>query len=405
MAKPWRLFGVALLLSACGGSGGTEQAIAVTILSGPAEGETTGSTVTFTYAAEPAAAGFRCTLDGASAECEAGGATYRGLAVGSHRFAVVATSARGASSAAAERGFLVGAAPTVAVTLDPAAGPESALVVGPSGDIEFHAVDAVDPIAWSDCRLDGAAVSPCASPVPWAGLADGTTHAFTVTATDTRLGESTTATRSFTVDAAGPAVEILTPDADELTGPDVSPRFTAADPTGPVAVTCTLDDVAYPCEAGTPFAAQLGDGAPVLRVVAEDAVGNRTVATRAFRVDATPPTVVFDSSPQWKACRQMGTPMSKPDAVVYFTSGDALATASFTCTLRDLTAGSVVQEAACPFSAEVRPGTYRYAVAQSPGQVMDDHLYTLDVLAVDEVGNQVTRRHVTWVVDAANRCP
>ena len=170
-----------------------------TIDSGP-----TGSsaTPTFGFSSSQSPATFECALDaGAFAACSGPGNTHTTpvLTTGAHTFKVRATDAAGnPDPTAAERAFTVtasgGGADTVA--------PETTISKGPKkkskkkkATFEFASSEAGSTFA---CSLNGAAPSPCTSPLKVKGKKGKNT--FTVTATDAaKNADATPATYSWKV--------------------------------------------------------------------------------------------------------------------------------------------------------------------------------------------------------------
>ena len=365
----------------------------VTIVGGPSNGDATGTTVRFTYTADESNVTFRCTLDATSAACDASGITYTDLVPGtSHHFEVVAIDAASNTSAPATRDFTVGNGPTVIITLVPTKGPQDGAVVGPSGNILFTTLGGETGITFSACSLDGAPVAPCASPVPWANLTDGSTHEFDVTATNTTSSQSTMAKRSFTVDAAGPVVEVLSPSNGQISGTDVFVIFTATDPSTPVTTTCAVDGAPQACTAGAPFELLLTGGSRIFTITAEDAFGNKTVKTQQIEVDATGPNLTLTTQPG------VSCPSSSDggfDDAFRFSSDDPTPV-TFTCQLDGL---AVVD---CTLSGNT--GIKRW-------DDLSDGNHTMVITAFDAFGNPgpentdrngnviSTGVHITWLVD------
>ena len=161
--------------------------------SGP-DGPTNSSNATFRFSSEPNAS-FTCALNGDETPCNSGTKTYNGLSDGNYTFTVAATD---------QAGNVDGSPATRAFTVDTAA-PETILngVVGPSGSttsrtarFEFSSPDAT---ATFRCSVDGAAPSPCTSPVELSDLTVGS-HTFSVSARDRAMNQDASpATRTWTV--------------------------------------------------------------------------------------------------------------------------------------------------------------------------------------------------------------
>jgi hypothetical protein len=188
----------------------------VKIVSGPANDQTTGPSVTFNFTSDDPKATFACTFQGATAACNTGSATYTGLKpTGAmdpeYQFSVVATDLAGNASQPDSRHFKVGTGPGITIKLVPKFGPVDGPISSPDGHLEFSAVGGETGIMYSNCMLDSTPVA-CTSPVNFSGLQDGA-HKFTLTAVNTLLPgtDATHAERDFNVDAKAPVVTINLP--------------------------------------------------------------------------------------------------------------------------------------------------------------------------------------------------
>jgi hypothetical protein len=157
-----------------------------------------------------------------------------------------------------------------------AAGPaEGAAIADPTPTFEFSATGAP---AGYECRFDGAAFAPCASPFTAAGLGDGD-HAFEVRAIDGRLTDPTPAARGFAVDTTAPNTHITKwPKAKQrrLKGKHRRVELKFAWDSGDRDATyeCRFDKAEYKrCD--SPKRKKLDRGKHTLRVRATDALGNR----------------------------------------------------------------------------------------------------------------------------------
>jgi hypothetical protein len=164
--------------------------------SGPA-GETSATSATFTFSAEPGAS-FRCRLDDQPVETScASPRTYTGLDEGPHTFAVWARDGAGNEDATpATRSWTV-------VDTTP---PDTAIDSGPGQDSSTQSTSATftfssDQPGTFECAVDGGAFTACASPHALGGLAVGS-HTFRVRAVDAAGNEDPTpATRTWVVTA------------------------------------------------------------------------------------------------------------------------------------------------------------------------------------------------------------
>ncbi|HEX3173542.1 MAG TPA: hypothetical protein VHQ43_04895 [Solirubrobacterales bacterium] len=146
-----------------------------------------GGTATFTYHASETGAKFQCSLVAVAAvdafsECAASGKTYKELADGEYRFAVQATDA------AANQGLAASFEWTVDNSLGDTTPPDTAIDSAPpdpssqsTASFSYHSTETGSTF---ECRLEGAAFSPCpASGIEYSGLENGS-HSFFVRAID-----------------------------------------------------------------------------------------------------------------------------------------------------------------------------------------------------------------------------
>jgi hypothetical protein len=140
-----------------------------------------------------------------------------------------------------------------------------------------------------ECSIDHGTPSyaACSSPFTPAGALPDGTYTFHVRAIDS-LGHRAEELREFTVDTTPPPLSITF--GPSGTTSDSTPLFGFTAEAG-ATLACSIDQgtPSYgPCASATTHAASapLADGAYVFRVLATDAAGNRTTATRAFTVDA-----------------------------------------------------------------------------------------------------------------------
>jgi hypothetical protein len=113
-----------------------------------------------------------------------------------------------------------------------------------------------------------------------------------VEVTGAQHADPTPVQRTITVDTQTPVVTIDSGPSGATT--DSSPTFAFSSMDSTAAFTCSVDGAAFgPCSgAGSHTTATLGDGTHSFAVRATDAVGNASVATREFSVDATAPDTV-----------------------------------------------------------------------------------------------------------------
>ena len=146
-----------------------------------------------------------------------------------------------------------------------------------------------EPGASFECRLDGGAWGPCASPKSYTSLAEGN-HTFQVRAGDAAGNiDPTPASRTWTVDTVAPQTTIdvapTHPSADAA--PDF--EFSANEPGS--TFECRLDGGAWSACTSPKSYAGLADGSHTFQVRATDPAGNvdGTPATHTWTIDATAP--------------------------------------------------------------------------------------------------------------------
>jgi hypothetical protein len=176
-----RKIGAAVVLAAllaAGSASGRPAALSVTITDGPAD-PTTSTSATFTFTANERAASFSCSLDGGRAEPCSSGVSYAGLALGAHRFLVVAVS--GGEQANDSWSW------TVVAELPPGRPPAPTIYEAPPAEVASAEAMFAFRGSWPafECSLDGEAPAACASPAWYAGLAPGR-HEFRVRGADGR---------------------------------------------------------------------------------------------------------------------------------------------------------------------------------------------------------------------------
>jgi hypothetical protein len=139
------------------------------------------------------------------------------------------------------------------------------------------------------CALDGAAPTPCTSPLSIPGLASGS-HTFTVQTTDAFGAVSAPASAAFTLDTVPQAVSI-TAQPPALSN-NTNPSFAFSALKAGTTFQCALDGAALaPCTSPLSFTA-LVDGAHTLKVQGTDPAGNSSSASAAFTIDTAPPSGV-----------------------------------------------------------------------------------------------------------------
>ncbi len=247
------------------------------ITSGPT-GSSPDATATFVFSSEPGST-FECRLDGGSFAPCTSPYTTGPLSEGPHTFEVRATDALGNTGPVASRSF----------TRDVTA-PETQILFPDEGASRSQPVFVFfsdEPGATFECRVDGGAFEPCASPyLTDASLADGP-HTFEVRATDAAGNVGPVSSRSFVRDTTPPDAAV-TPGPSS--GGQQSFEFTASEPGS--TFECRVDGGSWePCS--SPFTTPaLPPGPHTFEVRARDAAGNVSdPVSYSFTVaaPATPP--------------------------------------------------------------------------------------------------------------------
>jgi hypothetical protein len=235
------------------------------------------SDIRFEYTAGEGAT-FMCSLDDPQLiDCPSPRA-YADLPDGPHVFTLQATDATGTTEVVKQ--FTIDTvAPDAQITAEPPP-------LGTAAAVSFSFT--AEAGATLECRLDAAEFAACASPQPYADLADGS-HTFALRASDA-AGNQTELSRTFAIDTVAPA-------APEVSG---GPDGFALSAEAGAALTCSLDGAAFAaCASGVSFPG-LGDGEHVLAVRATDAAGNASTTERRFTVThavAATPTPVATPVP------------------------------------------------------------------------------------------------------------
>jgi hypothetical protein len=255
-----------------------------TIDSGP-NGPIASSGTRFAFSSPQVSATFACRLDSAPfAPCTSPQA-LTGLADGPHTFYARARDGAGFDPTPASRTFVVDTeTPPVAIDSGPS---------GPTNDPQpAFAFSSSDDTATFTCSIDTVTETfgPCSADgmdQPAADLADGA-YTFRVTATDA-AGNSTTATRDFTVDTQAPEVSVDSGPTGTIADPRPAFGFSSTDPAAEFACSIDTGTPSFgPCssDATDQPADDLTDGSYTFRVRATNAAGNTATATREFEVGA-----------------------------------------------------------------------------------------------------------------------
>ncbi|MBW3592701.1 MAG: PASTA domain-containing protein, partial [Actinobacteria bacterium] len=158
-----------------------------------------------------------------------------------------------------------------------------------------------------ECRLDGSAYAPCASPKSYSGLGDGS-HTFDARAVDAAGNvDATAASHTWTIDTTAPSGALTAPADGAVVADDVEVSADASDagsdvanvafevkPSGDSSFSVVATDSTSPY-AATWTSTSAPDGPAELRVVVTDGAGNAfTSAIRTVTVDNEAPVVTLD---------------------------------------------------------------------------------------------------------------
>ncbi|MGH2752793.1 MAG: Ig-like domain repeat protein [Actinomycetota bacterium] len=341
---------------------------APTIDSGPS-GTVATSNVTFAFSSSEIDAMFECSLDGAAFTVCTSPQVYTGVAEGAHSFEVRAVDTAGNPGAVTQVDFTVDTSPPDGATID--SGPSGFITV----DNATFAFSSNDPTDGFECRLDGGTWDPCTSPADLVALDQGE-HTFDVRAVDGAGNPQVGfASRTFTVDTVAPAAVVITdgPSGGVSTA-TVSFTFTG-EPND--IFECSLDAQAYvACSSGVVYSS-LAEGGHTFEVRALDLAGNVGQPTsRAFEVDTVAPgSVSIDSAPS-------GT-IDTTNAQITFSSADP----------------------ADEFECSVDGGSFQDCNSPLNLSGLSNGMHTIDVRAVDQVGNRGPISSVVFEVDAGTGSP
>lgn len=238
-----------------------------------------------------------------------------------------------------------------------------------------------------ECSLDAAAFAACTSPVTYTGLGEGT-HSFSVRGVDAEGAPGESATHTWTIDTASPALVLLAP-ADGARTNDTTPEIAGTAGTAPGDETTVrvqvrvgsggggqpiaqLDASVHPATGAwsVTVAPALAEGVYNVKADQRDAAGNNTETPRhVFTVDLTAPGAPTVTGP---AARTKST-----SAQIGFSHADAGAT--FLCKL------DTGAEAPC-----TSPTTYSN---------LGEGFHQVAVRAVDAAGNVGPPATRGWTVD------
>jgi hypothetical protein len=243
-----------------------------TELEGTPPSSSTSSKATFTFSGRTVGhvQGFECSLDGAEFATCASPNELTGLADGPHEFKVRAYNGEGTRAAPRSYEWTVNSeASEIEFTGAPPAKTNST-----AAKFTFVVPDNTVKVA---CKLDGAQLQNCESPVEFSGLAPGT-HSFEVSAKEEDGGTST-ATRQWKIitEAPSPAITTAPPATTETTNATfLFGSVLGGEISG---YECSLDGSAFGACASPQSFGGLAPGAHSFSVRANDEAGNTSAPT------------------------------------------------------------------------------------------------------------------------------
>jgi Ca2+-binding RTX toxin-like protein len=287
-------------------------------ITGPPPNPSDGTSVAFGFAADEPST-YECTLEGpkpSAATLCASGVTYSDLPDGLYTFKVVATDQAGNVGAPDSFSWEV----DNSIDEPPPPVPDTTIGAKPAPltramSAEFGFSASPPTGAAFECRLDGAAFTPCTSPMSYTGLAGdgaptGTSHTFQVRAKNAGGTDPSPASFTWTIDTVSPSVSLTGRPPDPSPAGSAAFAFSADEPAG---FRCSLEgpqpSAAAPCSSGIAYSA-LPSGRYTFKLTATDLAGNVsdpvsyswTVAptTEPPRrpLDRTPPRTRVDRGPR-----------------------------------------------------------------------------------------------------------
>ena len=286
------------------------------ITSAPAN-PTKQTSASFSFSDTQAGVSYQCQLDtGASAPCSSP-ASYSGLAQGSHSFSVAAIDAAGNQSSTATFIWTINTTPPpIPVITSAPANPTR------QTSASFSFSDTQAGVSYQ-CQLDSGASTTCSSPASYSGLIQGS-HSFSVAAVDAAGNQSSAAIFTWTINTTPPPTPVITSAPANPTN-QTSASFSFSDAQAGVGFQCQLDAAALGVCSSPKSYSNLSQGNHTFKVLAQDAVGNQSVATAfTWLIDTTnPPKPVLTSTP--------ANPTNKTSAS--FSFKDTQAGVGFVCQL------------------------------------------------------------------------
>ena len=352
------------------GNGGTPLAREITVdtaspgdplVSGAPSGATNATSVSVNLSAEPGTT-FECKLDSGSWTPCSSPFTAEGLADGSHTLQLRALDAAGNVSGITSTTWIVD-------TVAPAAPTVGNRPVSPtsqtSAGLTISAAESGDTF---ECRIDGGAWAPCASPVTLSGLSNGT-HVVSVRELDAAGNASPPVTVTWAVDTVPPA---SAPGISGVPSTITSSTNLSATLTGEPGTTfqCRIDGGGWTTCASPVTRAGLADGTHSIEARLLDTAGNAgPVARQLWTIDTTAP--------------------ADPPAIGDMPAATADTTPTFTFT----------GDGTTTFECQVDGGAWAPCTSPFTTEPLIDGVHTLKVRQVDVAGNRGPEAVSTFTVD------
>ena len=190
--------------------------------------ETTGGAASFAFRASEPSTTFTCRIDGAAFAPCTSPASYEGLALGEHAFAVRARDKAGNTGPATTATWRIVPPPD---TTPPTVTIVSRSIDGSSASFEFTSSEAGSTFS---CALDGSSFEACSSPRAYSRLAPGS-HTFAVRATDAAGNTGAAATHTWSIAPPLPDLVVTSLGRSSFTVTNVGTA-----PAGPFVVSVTF---------------------------------------------------------------------------------------------------------------------------------------------------------------------
>jgi hypothetical protein len=246
------------------------------------------SSPSFTFSDSEAGVSFQCQLDDGGFFGCASPKTYS-IDDGPHIFQVRAVDPALNLSDAASYQWTIDTTPPPVPTI----GPHASLEGTSTTSFTFSSAGTTS----FECRVDGAAFSPCSSGDSFGPSADGL-HTFFVRALDELGNASAAASSQWTIDTIAPPSPLITEEPQSPSGSSsASFSFTDADPT--VTFQCQLDGGGFSdCSSGSANYSDLLDGPHTFGVKAVDPIGHESaLTTYSWAIDTLHPVVTLNDKP------------------------------------------------------------------------------------------------------------